>query len=251
MSVGFLKDSRTMQTIRDRVAFHSRQHGFDRCMQRIVDVHQRPISIGAIAEAFAYWGDPLSPGDESYVRSCIAEIGATQGAVLQCGAGLSTLVLGAACAGDKRERQVWCLEHDRHWASTIRSWLTEYRVANTHVIHSRAQMFDGFSWYSVDTGRLAKSYSLVLCEGVRASPRGAFGALRKLEGRLAPAFVLMAREAGSQAELKLLKTWADANGAKFVILDSQGGFVKISRQAPAQAAATAAASKNQKMQRAY
>ena len=80
---------------------------------------------------------------------------------------------------------------------------------------------------------------------------GAFGALRKLEGRLAPAFVLMAREAGSQAELKLLKTWADANGAKFVVVDRQEGFVKISRQAPAQAAATAAASKNQKMQRAY
>ncbi|MCB1685245.1 MAG: hypothetical protein KDI31_12190, partial [Pseudomonadales bacterium] len=231
MPVGYLKNSRIMQTIRSRVAFHIRQHGFDHCMQRIVDGQERPIPGSLIAEAFAQWGDPLSASDEGYLRSCLAEVSATSGAILQCGAGLSTLVLGAICHGSNTKgHQLWCLEHDRHWASTIRSWLTEYRVANTHVIHSRAQMFEGYTWYSVDTARLAKTYSLVLCEGVRASPRGAFGALRRLEGHLASSFVMLARDAGQAADLKLLKSWADANEAKFVLVDRQEGFVKISRQ---------------------
>lgn len=258
MSVGNLQNSRILQTMRAKaqkvrgsVAFHSRQHGFDRCIQRIVHGQEQPISGSLIAEAFAHWGDPLSASDESYLRSCLSEIAATNGAILQCGAGLSTLVLGALCHGSKTKgHQLWCLEHDRHWANTLRSWLTEYRVANTHVIHSRAQMFEGYAWYSVDTARLAKSYALVLCEGVRASPRGALGALRRLEGRLASSFVLLARDAGQAAELKLLKSWAEANDAKFVLVDRQEGFVKISRQATLQVNAPAAPV-NPKMKRAY
>lgn len=251
MNVGFLKDNRAIETIRARVAFHSRQHGFDRCMQRIVEGTQLPVPSSLLADLFAYWGDPLGPRDESYLRSCLAEVTATDGAILQCGAGLSTLVLGALChRSEIKTRQLWCLENDRHWANTMRSWLTEYRVTNTHVIHSRAQMFDNHAWYAVDTARLAKHYSLVLCEGARASPKGALGALCRLGDRLGRDFVLLARDVSHPADLKELKRWADANAAKIVLVDRQEGFVKISRQTAAQNPDDASP-QNPRMKRAY
>ena len=236
MSVGFLNDNKTMQTIRARVAFHSRQHSFDKCMQQILAGRQSPIPATTIANLYAHWGDPLTSADESYLRSCLAEVNAARGAILLSGASLTTLLLGAACekADEHDGKQIWCLEHDRHWSNTIRSWLTEYQVRKAHVIHSQARMFEDYTWYSVDTQRLAKSYSLIICEGARATPRGVLGALQRLNNKLDDGFVVLARGISQQADLRFLSSWASANNAKFVLFDKQEGMIKITRKAAAQ-----------------
>lgn len=231
MSVSFLAESRTMQTIRARVAFHSRQHGFDKCMQRILSPSET-ISGSVIAELYAFWGDPLTPADEQFLRSCLAETGSARGAILLSGASLLTLILGALCSrnGVSREKQVWCLESERHWANLIRSWMTEYRITGAHVIQSPARLYEDSVWYSVDTGRLAKAYSLLICEGSRTTPRGVIGAINRLENRLDGNFTILARHVKDAAVLRSLNEWAKRQDAKFAIVDKQEGFVKLSRQ---------------------
>lgn len=231
MSVSFLTENKTMQTIRARVAFHSRQHGFDKCMQQLLDPDQA-INASLIAELYAYWGDPLTPADEHFMRSCVAEAGTAEGPILLAGASLLTLILGAASAKTGKS-QVWCLESDRHWANLVRSWLTEYRISTAHVIQSPPRLYDDFVWYAVDTGRLAKSYQLAICEGGRASPRGAVGVLERLAPRLDERFTLLARNVKETAVLKHLNDWAKQNGAKIALIDKHEGFVKLARQAPA------------------
>ena len=233
MAVSFLSENRTMQTIRARVAFHSRQHGFDKCMQQMLDPEQN-ITPSLVADLHAYWGDPLTPADEQFLRSCLAESSAASGPILLAGAGLMTLVLGAACARvGKPSSQLWCLENDRHWANLIRSWLTEYRISTAHVIHSPAKLFRDHVWYSVDTGRLARSYGLLICDGARSTPRGVVGTLKRLGNRLDPGFTVLARNVKEGAVLRMLNTWAGSNDAKFALIDKQEGFIKLTRQAAA------------------
>jgi len=230
---GFLRDNKAMQTIRARVAFHSRQHGFDKCMKQILGGTQPRIPASQIANLYAYWGDPLRPSDENYLRSCLTQVNASKGPILQCGAGLMTLLLGAACQRkEENPNQIWCLEHDRHWANLIRSWLTEYQIPNTHVIHSPAKLFKDCSWYSVDTARLAKIYSMVICEGTRATPKGCIGALTRVQNRLSDEFVVLAKQVTQSADLKFLNSWAKNQGASFVIVDKLDGLIKIARGNP-------------------
>lgn len=220
-----------VQALKSQAAVFERYRGFDRCMRRLHLSADQPVPSALLAELYAYWGDPLTQGAETYLRSCLAEAARAQGPILQCGASLLTVVLGRLCTqGDEKPRQLWCLEHDDHWSNVVRSWLTQYRVSAAHIIVSQPRLFNQYVWYAVDPGRLAKDISLVLCEGARATPRGVIGTLQRVGGRLAPAFCVLARGVNRAEELRHLALWAKTHDAACVVVDRQAGFVKISRR---------------------
>ena len=225
---GLFHESPAMQTIRARVSFHTRQHGFDKAARQLAEDISLADADQLFADLYAYWGDPLSRSNQHFVRSCLAEARRTNGAILQCGTSLLTLLLGLVCESRKcSTRQLWCLEDNRHWAVFMRSWLTEYCIANSHIIHARARLFGDSVWYAVDSNRLAKSYKLVICDGSRATPDGVIGTVTRLEKRLADDCVVLARNVMAPVDQKFLKVWADQRGANCVLLDKKLGFVKI------------------------
>jgi hypothetical protein len=138
-------------------------------------------------------------------------------------------LLGALCAASgNKDKQLWCLEHDGHWASLIRSWITQYEITASHVIAARAELFGPYVWYAIDPTRLAPRFSLVLCEGARATPRGVLGTLEKLADRLAPNAVILTRKVGKATDLKALTQWAEIHDAACAVVDKREGFIKIS-----------------------
>lgn len=231
-----------MRALRAQAAVFERYRGFDRCMRKLAVADDQALPFTAVAELFACWGDPLSQSGESYLRSCLAEAARAAGPIVQCGTSALTLVLGSLCsASTQRSKQLWCLEDDTHHANMTRSWLTQYQLGAAHVIASRAHLFDGYVWYAVDTARLAEQIALVLCEGARATPGGAVGAINRLGERLAADCTILARRVTRSEDLKQLNAWARANQASFVIVDRQEGFVKITRRSTAAHQAAAAA----------
>ena len=226
-----------MRALRQQAALFERYRGFDRSMRRLAFTDDGPLNLGPVAELYAHWGDPLTQSSESYLRSCLTQASHAHGPIVQCGASLLTLVLGSLCnASERPAKQLWCLEHDAHWANTIRSWLTQYGIGSTHVITSRPHLFEGYVWYAVDTSRLANQISLVRCEGARATPSGILGTLTRLEGRLAPDCTILARKVSRAEDLRHLSLWAKTRDAACVVVDRQEGFVKLSlRSAQAQA----------------
>ncbi len=218
-----------MRALREQAALFERWRGFDRCMRRLCHAEGQPVNLGLMAELYAHWGDPLNQEAENYLRSCLAEAARVNAPILQCGSSLLTLALGQLCNGSSTAaKQLWCLEHDPHWAGTIRSWLTQYRIRSAHVITSRAHLFDGYVWYAVDASRLADGVGLVLCEGARATPSGIIGALARLDTRLAADCTILARRVVRTEDLTHLNAWAVSRGASFVVVDRQQGFVKLS-----------------------
>ena len=231
-----MRTYRGLRALREHAAVFERYRGFDRCMRKLGFGDGQPVPLALVAELYAHWGDPLSQSSESYLRSCLAQATNAEGAIVQCGASVLTLILGTLCsASSQGTRQLWCLEHDAHWANTIRSWLTQYQIGSAHVITSRAHLFDGYVWYAVDTSRLADNVSLVLCEGARATPSGILGTLARLDGRLADDCTILARQVSRADDLRRLNLWAKTHDASCVIVDRQEGFVKVSRRNAGQA----------------
>lgn len=229
---GFLGDNGAMQTIRARVAFHTRQHGFDRAAKALIKGAGSAATDRLVADLYAYWGDPLSQRDERFLRSCLAEAERADGPILQCGTSLGTLLLGAVCDREpSKDKQLWCLEADPHWSSLMRSWLTEYKICSAHVIHSRPKLFNDYVWYTLDPARLAKRYALLICDGARASAQGVIGTLSRVEAKLEDNFVILARNVGNPADLRFIAGWAKNRNAACVVVDKEQGFIKISRKA--------------------
>lgn len=224
---------RGLRALRAQAAMFERFRGFDRCMRRLGASETDPAPFQAVAELYAHWGDPLPQSAETYVRSCLTHAARTPGPVVQCGASVLSLALGAICHADAdRAKQLWSLEADPHWANTLRSWLTQYQIGAAHVIASRAHLFDGYVWYAVDTTRLPENIGLVLCEGARATPGGVIGALHRLGNRLADEFAVLTRRVNRAEDLKQIHLWAKSQDAACVVVDRQAGFVKITRQRP-------------------
>jgi hypothetical protein len=223
--------SQRIRTLRTQAALFERVRGLDRCLRRLTPSDDGPVPFPVAAELYAHWGDPLTPAGEAHLRSCLAHATQTEGAIVQCGASVLSLVLGSVCgAAPKSARQVWCLEHDTHWGNVMRSWITQYRVPAVHVIVSRPRLFDGHVWYSVDVKRLPEQIGLLVCDGDRATPTGVIGALERLGERLTPDATVLARRVSRAEDLRALAAWAKSHDASCVVLDREDGFVKISRR---------------------
>lgn len=242
-------DHSGMAAIKARADVYSRHYAIDRCLRRclraISGESNDPVPKDLVSEIYAHWGDPLTQSGENYLRSCFAEARKTEGHILQCGTSLLTLLLGALCAAsESKAKQLWCLEHDAHWANLMRSWITQYEVNASHVISARAELFGPYVWYAIDPARLADRFSLVLCDGANATPQGVLGTLDKLADRLALDAVILVRKVGKAADLKALAQWAETNNAACAVVDKREGFIKISCRGsrPTLASASASAS---------
>jgi len=218
------------EAFRSRKAVYGRQYGFDRYIRQMLKSEADAISPDTVAELYAHWGDPLTQNAESYLRSCLAEAARCEGPILQCGTSLLTLMLGVTCknSGEEKAKHLWCLENDNHWANVIRSWLTQYSIGNAHVIETRAKMFEDYIWYAIDPTRLADKFSLVICEGARATPKGLIGVLERLEDKLASNCILLTRNVTKLADLKRINDWAKVRGATFVVVEKKEAFIKLS-----------------------
>ena len=72
------------------------------------------------------WGNEGWSASREYLTGCLAAAHVTRGAILECGTGLSTLLLGIIAG--RTGQKVWSLEHDEAWARRIGTCLTRHGI---------------------------------------------------------------------------------------------------------------------------
>ena len=82
-----------------------------------------------------------------------------EGPVLECGSGLSTIVMGLAGA------EVHTLEHDLAWVKKTQAWLDRYGLVNVHLHYAPLREWTAGIWYGLGPEQFPESYSLVVCDG--------------------------------------------------------------------------------------
>jgi len=95
-----------------------------------------------------------------------ASVHASRGDILECGCGLSTIVLGALTRGSGR--RVYALEHLEEWARPVRRELSGLDFRHVEVIMVPLRKFDTddtYWWYDIDPALLPPRIDLVFCDG--------------------------------------------------------------------------------------
>jgi predicted O-methyltransferase YrrM len=212
---------------RSRVAWsrYRRRFEFDRAMGRALDPERGAPDGTLVEQIIRGWGDPTLPPNDPFLWSCIDEVSRSRGPILQLGSGLATLVL--AVFAQRGGRPLWVLEHNRHWAHTVRAQLEEYDVTSVHMI-TAPLVHDGKRiWYGIDADRLPRQFGLAICDGDSVAPTGYVGVLTKLLGRMAPGAVIVVRNVHRERDVKNLVTWAKANGASSFLRKADEPYVKL------------------------
>ncbi|MDQ3805044.1 MAG: class I SAM-dependent methyltransferase [Acidobacteriota bacterium] len=167
---------------------------------------RRPDEAQLIALSEAWGRDGWSAADVSL--TAIAEhAAATEGPILECGSGLSTLLMGALAG--RRGVPVYSLEHHPKYHARVARLLRRLRLTNVNLILAPLRPYDGFEWYDVPADGLPADFRLVVCDGPPSQTAGGrYGLLPVMGRRFAPGAVLLLDDVDRPEEQQILRRWA-------------------------------------------
>ena len=196
---------------------YHRRLSFRRALARSADA----IAIGELpADQFAAlsygWGNEGFSAETGFLSAVVRRAAAVSGPILECGSGLSTVLLSIATRETRGE--VWSLENDAHWAERVRKALREERAKASYVENAPLKNYGEFDWYSPDFARLPRQFSLVVCDGPPGDTHGGrSGLVPVMREYLAPGCVILIDDAERYAERTMAERWARELNAKLVV----------------------------------
>ncbi len=163
---------------------------------------------------------------DEYLAACIQSALATKGPILECGSGLSSLVVGAIAK--QRGIEHWALEHSPEWAAKVQRHLDRYRMDSAKVCVAPLKNYGAFDWYDPPVGSLPESFGLVICDGPPYWNKGGrFGLVPVLRSKLNPPCVILLDDATREQERTIAKRWAAELGASYETLGTAKPYMKL------------------------
>jgi predicted O-methyltransferase YrrM len=184
-----------------------RKYVFWRNMRRFSNLPSKTdVDAPVIDELIYGWRNKWSTGPE-YARSFIQHAWASDGPILECGSGLSTILLGVVA--QKKGTRVWSLEHDLFWADKVRSTLKRYGIKSVELYATNLRDYGSYWWYDPPKGEMPKQFSLVVCDGPPGSiPGGRYAMLPIMKPHLKPGCIVLLDDVGRVAEKEIIARWA-------------------------------------------
>lgn len=164
-----------------------------------------PLSEQALGDLLYGWNNTWSLGEEM-ICQLWDDAWHTRGPVLECGSGLSTVLLAAVA--EQRRIEVVTLEHDQAWYQRMRRVLAAFGFSRVRLVHAPLVESATYSWYDVPPG-LPAAFTLVICDGPPGNTRGGrYGLLPRMGQSLAPDCVILVDDASRPGEQAVLERWA-------------------------------------------
>ena len=172
------------------------------------------------------WGNASWSTDDEYLIATIDELGRTLGPVLECGSGLSTIVVGIVAR--QMGREVWTLEHDAHWGGKVGSALARRNLDCVHLCVSPLRDYGDFSWYDPPLRDMPRNFGLVVCDGPPGHGHGGrSGFLPVMRDRLAPHCAILLDDTIRENERAIAHGWSSELGAPAEFRGKRKSFAAI------------------------
>lgn len=154
------------------------------------------------------WGDGDNPPTPFFLHVMVSEAQRSDGSILMCGAGLTTLVLGIQA--QKFDTKLWVLESNTTWFRRMKELLKEHRIDNVQMVYAPLCDYKSFSWYSIDRSDYPRDFSLVICDGPRrGSPGGRVGLYNVMYEYLSPKSLTLMNDVSDDESQNSLQIWKD------------------------------------------
>ena len=155
-----------------------RRHTIDRT---ILEFQRDPWSAlnantGILEALVNGWGNSSRSASAKYLASTIEEFSKTEGPVLECGSGLTTIILGVLA--QQADREIWTLEHNEEWGINVSRYLQKLGISSVHLSVDPLKNYGDYTWYEPPLSEIPSNFGLVICHGPPGDCRG--GRIEKL-----------------------------------------------------------------------
>lgn len=162
---------------------------------------------GLLGELIHGWGNKAWSAREEYASACVSEALRTDGPIVECGSGLTTIVLGAIA--QKRGTSVWSLEHKPEWAHRVSAVLRKFQIDRVRLSARPLRRYPTFDWYDPPLESMPRTFGLVVCDGPPGRTRGGRSGLTDvMRDRIGSGTVILLDDAARRGERKIAKRWA-------------------------------------------
>lgn len=206
------------------------RHGirFRTAMKRFRRAPDEAIEDSALLrELVVSWGNSAWSADTDLLQEALRAAARAQGKVLECGSGLSTLLLGVVL--QQRGLELWSLEHDATWFERMRDAIARQRLSGVRLRHAPLSDYGAFHWYGFAPEEVSGTFSLVICDGPPGNtPGGRGGLLPVLRSCLAPDVRILVDDADRDSERDMAHRWAEALKAEVDFRGARASIAVIS-----------------------
>ena len=166
----------------------------------------RPLSQIDIALLALAWGNIGFAAGLSYLRHVGRRTRMTDGTILECGSGATTLLIAALTARQGNPFVVF--EHDLEWYCYMRELLDKLGFSHVELVHAPLVDYGSYSWYRIPDELQTDGFSLVICDGPPGNnPGGRYGLLPAMQQRLAEDCVILLDDTHRPAERRIIDIW--------------------------------------------
>lgn len=201
---------------------------FRRAMKEFLrDVEQgKPFNRRVLIALIYGWGNESWSSGSEYLAECLEHARLCRGPILECGSGLTTLLIGAVA---KKAGTVLCaLEHQAEWGHRVGIFLKRYGIDAVQLHIKPLKDYADFTWYDPPPPTAAEKYALVLCDGPPGSTRGGrYGLVPIMKSHLAPGCVILLDDAERSHERMIAKHWAEQLNASYETLGSAKQYIRL------------------------
>src|SRR5258705_9296254 len=187
---------------------------FKHAMRRfLADPQNSWQAMPGLIPALIYgWGNETFSAREEYLRACLRHALIYSTAILECGSGLTTVLIGALL--DRSGGFLCSLEHNSEWCERVQAILDRYHINSVQLLYAPLASFGDYAWYGAQWEALPSTISLVICDGPPAgTPGGRYGAVPLMRDRLKSGAVVLLDDAGREEERAIAARWATELGS--------------------------------------
>jgi Methyltransferase domain len=201
---------------------------FRRAMRRYLRDPEAAIAPGStvMSDLVYGWGNDFWSALEEYLVACVGAAMHADGPILECGSGLTSIVVGAIA--QRTGNTMWSLEHNPEWSRRVQDRLTRYRIDAVHLLTAPLKDHSDFTWYDAPLDRMPDGFALVVCDGPPGMTRGGrYGLAPVMRDRLKPGCIILLDDAGRREERAIAERWGAELGASYELLGDRKPYVRM------------------------
>jgi hypothetical protein len=185
---------------------YDRSEMLERAVNRLTRAHAPRTFSVLWTDAIFGWGNERWTAEAPYLSEVIRSAEKCRSSILECGSGLTTLMMGAIAT--RRGIQLHSLEHDEDWHARITEAVSDFGLTNVTVHFAPLRDFGSFDWYDVSLDALPNDFSLIVCDGPPGVTRGGrSGMLPIMRTKLAKTFSILIDDTNRDGEGQLARQW--------------------------------------------
>jgi len=172
------------------------------------------------------WGNQRWSALDEYLICCLKHALECKGAILECGSGLTTILVGVIIQNSGNT--IWSLEHSQAWGDRTKGYLHKYQINSACLCIKPLKDYGEFSWYDPPFDSMPDKFDMVICDGPpKVTKGGRYGLLPIMRKRLKPNSIILLDDAAREEEQTVSARWEKEFKTSYEIQGEKKPYIRI------------------------